>query len=171
MSKKQTTDTKALRKEQERQQAVATNWQDPFDEMEQWFENRFPAGWMRRFRRGGPAWDEFPMPFGGRTPSVDVIDRDSEILVRAELPGVDKKDLDVSLTEDTVSIKGSTQHEEKEEKGDYYRRETSSGSFTRTVALPSDIDSANVKATFKDGVLELKLPKQKASKRHKVSVD
>jgi hypothetical protein len=83
-----------------------------------------------------------PAVFEGRMPSVDVIDRDNEILVRAEIPGVDKKDLDVSVTEDSVCIKGSVQHEEEEEKGEYYRRETSSGSFARTMILPSEVDTA-----------------------------
>ena len=167
MNKKQNDKAKSLTKRQK----AATRWQGSFDEMEQWFENRMPGKWARRFHRDWPSWDEFPMLFEGRMPTVDVIDREDQILVRAEVPGVKKEDLDVSLTDDTVSIKGSVQHEEEEEKGDYYRRETSSGAFARTVALPCDIDSANVKSKFKHGVLELKLPKQVASKRHKVSLD
>ena len=118
-----------------------------------------------------PSWNELPTVFEGRIPSVQVIERDSEIIVRAEIPGVDKKDLDVSVTENSVSIKGSVQHEEEEEKGEYYHRETSSGSFARTVALPSGIDTTKVKAEFKGGVLKMTLPKVKASKRQKVSLD
>jgi len=91
-------------------------------------------------------------------PSVDIIahDNDNEIQVHAEIPGVDKKDLDISVTEDSVSINGSAKHEE--EKGEYYRRETSSGSFACTVAVPYEVDTAKVKAKFKDGVLEMSLP-------------
>jgi len=111
------------------------------------------------------------MPFEGRIPSVDVIDRDDEILVRAEIPGVKKKDLDVSVTEDSICIKGSAQHEEEEEKGEYCRRETASGSFARTVPLPGEVDTAKVKAEFKDGVLEMTLPKVKQAKRQKISLD
>lgn len=99
----------------------------PFDEMERWFEGAFPARWWWRFRGGWPSWDELSAVFEGRMPSVDVIEHDNKILVRAATPGVDKKDLNVSVTEDSVCIKGSVQHEEKEEKGEYYRRETSSG--------------------------------------------
>lgn len=84
--------------------------------------------------------------------------------------GVDKKDIDISVGEDSVTIKGETRKEEKEEKGDYYRCEISSGSFSRTVALPAAVDGAKATATFKDGVLELTLPKLKATKRHKISV-
>ena len=126
---------------------------------------------QRHFRGGWPSWGEMPAVFEGRMPSVDVIDRDNEILVRAEIPGVDKKDLDVSVTEDSVCIKGSVQHEEEEEKGEYYRRETSSGSFARTMILPSEVDTTKVKAKFKDGVLEMTLPKVKQSKRQKISLD
>lgn len=143
----------------------------PFGEMEHWFENAFPARWRRRFHGGWPSRDEFPAVFEGRVPSVDVIERDSEILVRAEIPGVDKKDLDISVTENSVSIKGSVQHEEVEEKGEYYRRETSSGSFARMVVLPSEVDTSNVKTKFENGMLEMTLPKAKPSKRQKISVE
>jgi HSP20 family protein len=106
-----------------------------------------------------------------RLPKVDIVDQENEIVVRAEMPGVEKRDLDVSLTESTVTIKGQTSHEEKEEKGEYYRCEISRGSFSRTVALPGEIDTEKAKASFKDGVLEMKLPKQARSKRRSVTVE
>ena len=136
----------------------------PFEEMDRMFEGFFPGGWMRPFHWERPTWSKLPEPFEGRMPKVDVIDRDDEILVRAELPGVEKKDIDVSTTENTVTIKGSTRAEEKEERGDYYRCEISSGSFARTLALPGNVDASKAKATFKDGVLELTLPKIEKSK-------
>jgi len=101
---------------------------------------------------------------------VDVIDRDDEVVVKAELPGVEKKDLDVSVTETSVTIKGTTSHEEKEEKGDYYRCEISRGAYARTVALPSYVDADKAKASFKDGVLELTLPKVEKSKRRSIEI-
>jgi HSP20 family protein len=87
------------------------------------------------------------------------------------VPGVEKKDLDISVGEDSVTIKGSTSKEEKEEKGDYYRREISRGSFIRTVALPATVDGTKAKASFKDGMLELTLPKTEKAKRHSVKLD
>jgi HSP20 family protein len=93
------------------------------------------------------------------------------VIVKAELPGVDKKDLDISVTQNTVTIKGTTSHEEKEEKGDYYRCEMSHGSYSRTLSLPADVDEKKSKAKFKNGVLELTLPKLKKSKRHTVKVE
>jgi len=75
------------------------------------------------------------------------------------------------VTKNTVTIKGSTSHEEKEEKGDYYRSEMSRGSYSRTLALPSDVEADKAKAKFKDGVLELTLPKLKKAKRRSVKVE
>jgi HSP20 family protein len=89
----------------------------------------------------------------------------------AEIPGVEKKDLDVSLSDSVVTIKGSTSHEGKEEKGDYHRSEISSGSFFRTLTLPADVDGAKAKATFKNGVLELVLPKLAYSRRRSILVE
>ena len=133
----------------------------PSEEMERLFDP-FMRGWMPAWRVHSPAWRELNM-FRGKTPGVDLIDRDDEIVVKAELPGVDKKDLDVSVTKNTVSIKGSTSHEEKEEKGDYYRSEISRGEYARMLTLPAEVDEDKVKATFKDGILVLKLPKLEQS--------
>ncbi len=104
-------------------------------------------------------------PFGGRSvtfmPQVDVADTDKEIKVSVELPGLDDKDIEVSLTKETLTIKGE-KREEKEEKGkDYYRSERSFGSFTRTIPLPFEIDAEKAEASFKKGVLTVSLPKTK----------
>jgi HSP20 family protein len=141
----------------------------PFEEMERMFDP-FTRGWMRPLQREWPAWGELNV-FEGKTPSVDLIERDDEIVVKAVLPGVDKKDMDVSVTKDTVSIKGTTSHEEKEEKGNYYRSEISRGEYARTLTLPAEVDENKVKATFNNGILELKLPKLKQSKRTTVKID
>ena len=110
-------------------------------------------------------------PFEGKTPKVDVIDRDNEVVVKAELPGVDKKDLDISVTRNSVTIKGSTSHEEKEEKGNVYRREISRGSYSRTLSLPAEVKEEQAKAKFKDGILELTMPKVEKSKRRSIKVE
>ena len=104
-------------------------------------------------------------PFGRRSvtfmPQVDVADTDKEIKVSVELPGLDDKDVEVSLTKETLTIKGE-KREEKEEKGkDYYRSERSFGSFTRTIPLPFEIDAEKAAASFKKGVLTVNLPKTK----------
>ena len=157
-------------KKQEVQKVEPVRSLNPFEEMERLFENSFSRNWMSPF---GTEWPSFSKikAFEGKTPSADVIERDNEIIVKAELPGVDKKDLDISVTNNTVTIKGTTSHEEKEEKGDYYRCEMSSGSYTRTLSLPADVDEEKTKAKFKNGILELTLPKLKKSKRHNLKVD
>lgn len=148
------------------QKATPSRMLSPFEEFDRMFENMFSHGWMRPSLFGLRNLPEMSKTFEGRVPNVDVIDRDNEILVRAELPGVDKDNVEVTLSDNAVTIKGSTRKEEKEEKGDYYRCEISSGSFSRTVGLPASVDSEHSKAVFKDGVLELKLAKtEKASKR------
>lgn len=119
----------------------------------------FPMRWDRR-QSGG----ERP------TPRVDVIDRDTEVVLRAELPGLEREDLDVSVTQSTVTIKGETHKESREEKGDYYRSEIAHGTFSRTVALPSEIDADKVEARFHNGILELTLPKRHEDHRRKVEV-
>ena len=146
----------------------------PFEEIENAFDRFygrfFPRGWMQPSRWEFPHWSDFPMPFEGKNPRVDVIDHDNSVVVKAELPGVEKKDLDVTMSDNTVTIKGEVSHEREVTKGDYYRREMSSGLFSRTITLPAEVDGAKAEATYKDGVLELTLPKVAKSKRRKVAV-
>ncbi len=98
-------------------------------------------------------------PFGTFRPSVNVVEDEKEIRVSAELPGIDEKDIEVSLSKDSLTIKGEKK-EEKEDKGkNYYRMERSYGSFSRTIPLPVEIDADKVKAQFKKGVLTVTLPK------------
>jgi HSP20 family protein len=143
----------------------------PFEEMDRYFESLFPRGWLRPGRWEWPTLSEAATPFGGKLPKVDVVDREKEVLVRAEVPGVDKDKLDISITENTVTIKGTAHYEEKEEKGEYYRCETSQGSFARTVTLPAEVDSEHARATYKDGILELTVPKVKKSQRRTIKID
>jgi HSP20 family protein len=163
-------ESKQETKGQEIQKAAPARALSPFEEMDRMFDSFFRRGWMRPWRFEWPGFPELTLP-EMKMPKVDVIDRENEIVVKAEVPGVDKKDIDISVGEDTVTIKGETHHEEKEEKGDYYRCEISRGAFARTVALPAAVDGAKAKAAFKDGVLELTLPKIEKAKRHTVKVE
>lgn len=145
----------------------------PFEEMDRVMDEMLGGRWPSLFRRDWPAIPELRPPFEGRWPKVDVIDREAEIVVRAELPGVKKEDLDVTMTDATVTIKASTQteKEEKAEKGQFFRREMSRGVFQRTVPLHDAVDGDAAKATFKDGVLELVLPKVKKTPRKSVKIE
>jgi HSP20 family protein len=141
----------------------------PFEDMERAFEEFFGRGWLRPFRfERAP---ELAQVWEGRLPKLDVIDRDNEVLVRAEVPNVKKEDLEISVTGDLFTIKGQTRREEKEEKGDYYRCEVLQGSFTRTVTLPAMVDETGAKAQLKDGLLEVTLPKTEKSKKRAIKID
>lgn len=142
-------------------------WLEPWDEMDRVFDRFFDRNWLRPFGRHFP---HLPQVWEGRMPRVDVLDRDDAVVVRAELPGVNREDLDVSLTEDTVTIRGSSRRESKEEKEDYYRCEISRGEFARTVRLPAAVDGDKAKAKFSDGILELTLPKEKAARRRTIEI-
>ena len=139
----------------------------PFEGFDRMFDEFLGRGWMRPFRRDWLAFPEIEMTM----PKVDVIDRDEEVVVRAEVPSVKKEDIEVSISGNMVTIKGETKKEEKEEKGDYYRAEISRGSFSRMVSLPADVDESKAKASLKDGVLELTLPKVEKAKRRTIKVD
>jgi len=144
----------------------------PFSDVESWFQEMFP----RMMRPGSWEWPEWPSlghiprPFEGKVPRVDVIDRDGEVLVKAELPGVNKDNLEITTSDNTVTIKGTSRYEHKEEKGDYHRSEISHGVFARTVTLPAVVDSGKAEARFKDGLLELTLPKRPDKQGHKIEV-
>jgi HSP20 family protein len=162
----------AVEKGKEIQKAVPVRTLRPFEEMERLMDRAFAdfpgRGLMRPWSFEWPAWAEMREL---RMPKVDVVDRDEDVLVRAELPGVEKKDLEISTSDTSVTIKATTRHEEKEEKGDYYRCEITRGSFARTVSLPAQVQSDKAKANLKDGVLELTLPKVEKSKRRTIAVD
>lgn len=165
------TDVTPINKASEDVETSSSKSLSSFEEMQHMFDDFFSRNWMKPFHFGHPAWSHLPAPFEGRTPSINIIDRDGEVYVKAELPGVEKDDVEVSLTGNSVSIKGSTKSEEKEEKGDYHRCEISQGSFSRTVALPAEVDSDKAKAKFKNGILELTIPKLKKTQHKNVKVE
>jgi|Deesub1362A_J573_1020465.scaffolds.fasta_scaffold02128_11 HSP20 family protein len=93
------------------------------------------------------------------TPKIDVTENDKEIKVTAELPGIDEKDIEVTLNRDSLTIKGE-KREEKEDKGrDYYRMERTYGSFCRTIPLPVEVETDKAEAYYKKGVLTVRIPK------------
>lgn len=142
----------------------------PWDDMERMFEEMFTRPWFRSFPMEWPR-RHLEWKFEGRVPAVDIIDREDELLVKAELPGVKKDELNITLTDDSVTLAGETRHETKDEKENYYRSEIVAGSFSRTVALPCTVDTDNAKAEFKDGVLTLRLPKTEKTRKRTIKID
>jgi HSP20 family protein len=142
----------------------------PFEEMERFYQTLFPRGWLRHTDWEWPFLERMRPAFARKIPAVDVIDRENEVVVRAEVPGVSKKDLHVSLSDNAMTIRGRTEHEEEKKKEDYYYREMSYGEFTRTLTLPADVDTAKAKATMKDGLLEVTLPKVEGARRKAMDI-
>ncbi len=104
----------------------------------------------------------------GFVPRVDITEEDNNVVVAAELPGLDQKDIDVTVTRDSLRIAGQKRHEEKQEETGYYRHEISCGSFDRIIDLPTEVDEEKAEAEFSKGVLKVKLPKNEAAKpKHK----
>lgn len=103
--------------------------------------------------------EPFQNRLGSFSPKIDIAENDKEIKISAELPGMDEKDIDLSINKEMLTIKGEKK-EEREDKGkDYYRMERSYGSFSRSIQLPAEIDTNKVDAKFKKGVLTVMLPK------------
>lgn len=104
-------------------------------------------------------------------PAVDVIDREDNLIVKAELPGVKKEDISILVSEDQVSLKGEIKRDEEVKEKDYFRSERFYGSFSRTIPLPAPVDQSKARATFNDGVLEITLPKAGGDKPKQINVN
>lgn len=103
-------------------------------------------------------------------PAVDIKDENDKFIIHADIPGVNAKDIDVQLENNILTIKGSRESELKEEKGNFVHMERSKGTFMRSFSLPDTVDSENIKAKSKDGILEVILQKTKQNGSRKISV-
>ena len=134
----------------------------PFPEFE-----TFPAG-LRLFE--DTVNRLFTGPTNGRpwVPPVDILETENELIVKADVPEVDMKDIDVHIENGTLTVRGERKYEEKE--GGWHRLERSYGSFERVFTMPDTVDPEGVKADYKNGVLTITLPKKEIAKPHKVKV-
>jgi HSP20 family protein len=106
----------------------------------------------------------------GWPPAVDMFERDNEVVVRAEIPDMSKEDIDISVLGNTLTIQGERKAEEEVKEDDYYCREHSYGKFQRDITLPQGVDAENIKASYKNGILEVVLPKTEEAKPKKIEV-
>lgn len=109
-------------------------------------------------------------PLGDEKPSIDIEETDEEIIVTAELPGLDKDKVSVEVVGDRLALRGERKRETEERKDGYHYSERSYGAFTRTVALPSEVDAAKANGKYKDGLLRITLPKTARSKAKRIAV-
>jgi HSP20 family protein len=104
-------------------------------------------------------------------PAVDILEAENELLLKADLPGVDMKDIDIQMENGTLALRGERKFENEKKEGGYHRIERSYGSFARYFTLPDTVDSEHVKAEYKNGVLTVKLPKKELAKPRQIKVD
>jgi HSP20 family protein len=140
---------------------------------------RRPFRELERMRREmDRVWDSF---FGERSitktgevgewlPSLDIAETKNDIVVKAEIPGMDPKDIDISLTNDILTIKGEKKQEKEEKEENYHLIERSYGKFMRSVQLPREVKSDKISASYKDGVLNITLPKSEEAKKKEVKI-
>lgn len=107
----------------------------------------------------------------GFLPSVDVSEGEKNFTVAAELPGMDPKEIELTLEREVLTISGERKDEHEEKEGEYYRRETNYGSFCRSIRLPSEVDEKKIKADYKDGVLKVTLPKANGKSKKVIKVE
>jgi HSP20 family protein len=139
------------------------DWRSPFDELER----------MRRELNrlaGGFAGSVFRVPTAGVFPLVNVTEDQDNYYVRAELPGVKKDELDLSVTGETLTLSGERKLPDESDKASYHRREREAGSFSRVISLPGRLDVNKVKAHAEDGVLTVVLPKAESAKPRQIAV-
>jgi len=103
-------------------------------------------------------------------PALDLYEDKDSLVLRAELPGMKKEDIDISLHENTVTISGERRNEKKYDASETSRQERSFGRFTRSLALPKTVDATKVKATYVDGILTVTLPKAEEAKPRQIEI-
>lgn len=121
---------------------------------------------MRPFRFGLK-----PLLARSFSPAIDIIDKKDKLVVKAEVPGVDKKDMTISISDDELVIKGEVKREQEVNEKDYYHSERFYGTFSRSIALPAMVDKSKAKASYKDGILEITLPKAESEKSKEVKLE
>ena len=104
------------------------------------------------------------------SPALDMYETDKDVVVKAELPGLKAKDVDISVDGDMLTIKGDRKFEEEVKEENFYRLERRYGSFERVIPLPADVKKDAIKASYKNGILEVHLPKEEEAKPKRLKV-
>jgi HSP20 family protein len=119
----------------------------------------------------GKFWEAWPEMTGGDiVPRTEMYEDNGNLIVKTEMPGINKEDVDISLEGDILTLKAEKKEEEVTEEADYYAREVRYGNYSRSVKLPFRINNEKIEATLENGVLELKLPKAEEAKPKKIEV-
>ncbi|RJP27384.1 MAG: Hsp20/alpha crystallin family protein [Candidatus Omnitrophota bacterium] len=143
-------------------------WWDPFRDLEV-IQNEM----NRMFNSSLVRWGDRDVGLleGAWSPAIDIYDSKDNIMVKADIPGMKKDEIEVSVHGDTLIIKGEKKQEKEVKEKDYVRTERFYGSFNRAISLPAAVDASKVNASYKNGVLELVLPKKEEAKPKQLKVD
>ncbi len=141
--------------------------------MEEFFENHFPSRWMEGFFEPAawskPSWRELERDFDVM-PKVDILDKKDALLVRVEMPGIKKEDLEITIAGDRLTFEAKREFEKEEKKEDLFRSEMAYGQLFRVIHLPVEVMGDETKAEMKDGMIEVYLPKVEGVTPHKIKV-
>lgn len=136
----------------------------PLEALERQVEDMF-----ERVFRGWPA-RRMESEYAGWVPPLDMVDRKGEIVLRADLPGLDHNDIQLSIEAGILTLRGSRQQEKEEKDEDCYALERWAGAFSRSITLPQGVDPDRVEARFKNGVLEIHVPKTREARGKKIEI-
>ena len=158
-------------KEKEKEKREVTPWR-PFAELariEREMGRRF-EGFLGRPWFG--LWPEHPRfrEIGFPEPAVELYEEKDDVVIKAELPGMKKEDLEINISDNLLTLKGEKRKEEEVKEKGYYYSERSYGAFTRTIEIPKAVRTERIHASFKDGVLEVRLPKTEEAKRKEIKI-
>jgi HSP20 family protein len=117
-----------------------------------------------------PSRSDDDLSLGTWHPVVDMYDEDDRIVIKAELPGMDKKNITVDVKDRVLTLSGERNHDNEVKEENYYRREMAYGKFQRAFSLPADVDSDKIKADFKDGLLKIEVPKPEKQKPKEITI-
>lgn len=159
--------TESEKREVQALQARENRW---LDDMDRVFDRMVGRGVLQPFRSLWPDWAPFQPDLDIRVPRVDMVDRDNEFLIRAEVPGIDKEQLHLDLAGDLLTLHGERQHATTQEGDHIYRSEIVQGAFSRSIRLPAGLNTEAIEATFENGILEVHVPKLESVKRQKIEV-
>ena len=143
-----------------------TRW-DPFrdlgilqERMNRVFEDAAVRGWKNDEPSATTSW----------SPAVDIYETDSEIMVQAELPGIDRKDIALQLENNVLTLKGDRRFEKETNHENYHRIERSYGGFSRAFTIPTIVDEDKIRADYRDGILKIALPKKEQVKAKQIKI-
>jgi HSP20 family protein len=143
-----------------------TRW-DPFrdlsilqERMNRVFEDAAGRGWK----------GEEPSPTTSWSPAVDIYETDNQIMVQAELPGIERKDIALQLENNVLTLKGERRFEKETKQENYHRIERSYGGFSRAFTIPTIVDEDKIRADYKDGILKIELPKKEQVKSKQIKI-